>query len=255
MFAIKDLIVRLLPKTKVFRKYKFAFLVHSRNIGDIYKKYPLSRYLPEFIVNYLAIRMWPVVVSNVEGLKNVRTNKPIDGLVIGFPMTAKQMMEHRERALKKIIQAAKLAEKMGASIIGLGALTSSMSHGGLDLIGKVKAGITTGHAYTAYTVAQYVLKTTGMFRLDRKKMLIAVVGATGSVGSTVSGLLARHGYKKYCLIDVERKTHKFEEVVQNIKKFCPDAQIEISHQIKDTRACKHNNLLLGYNSKMLEMGS
>ena len=183
-FAIRDLIIRYLPnfhKKIIF----FAFLVHPRNTADIYRKYPFFKYFPDRFTDWVFRHLWPVVLSEVEGVISIKSGKNIRGFILTVPLTAKQMLEDRAFAVKRIIDTIKLAEKLGVKIVGLGALISSLTKGGLDLIGKVKPNITTGHALTVHTVTSNLFRFVELFKIDKNKVLVAIVGATGSIGSVV----------------------------------------------------------------------
>lgn len=213
---------------------KFAFLVHPRDLSDVFKKYPILKVFPESLIEFFLLNFWPsVFVAKISGLKSKEDNKDIGGFVVSIPMTAKQMMEHREVASKKILAAAAFAKKNGAKIIGLGGMTSSFSKGGLDLVDKVDVNITTGHAYTAYNVTKNVLELSSILELDKKKITVAVVGAAGSIGSTSSLILARAGYQNLILIDLERKHHFFKDLEVELRTFNSGINLSFSHQIKD----------------------
>lgn len=228
--AFQDLIVRLLPNFKK-REYSFAFLIHPRNIQDVYRKYPFAKYFSDEKVEWFLRYFWPIITSEITGLKISKTGKEIKGYIIGVPLLAKQMLEERELAKKRIIQAIKLAEKKGAKIVGLGALTSSVTKGGLDLVDRVKCNITTGHAYTAHNVTSNIFKLAELFNADKKRAIIAVVGAAGSVGSTSAQLIARAQFANLLLIDIERKAHLVNELIPYLKNLNPNINIEVSHQI------------------------
>ena len=107
--AFQDLIVRLLPNFK--KEYSFAFLIHPRNIQDVYRKYPFAKIFP--IKNRMVPSIFlPIIASEITGLKISKTGKEIKDILLAF-LLAKQMLEERELA-KRIIQAIKLAEKKGA---------------------------------------------------------------------------------------------------------------------------------------------
>lgn len=213
---------------------KFAFLVHPRDLNDVFKKYPLLKFFPERLIEFFLLKFWPTVfVGKITGLKTKPEDSSVDGCIISIPMTARQMMEHRELALKKILDAAVYAKKLGVTIVGLGALTSSFSKGGLDLVDRVDINVTTGHAYTAYNVTKNIFELCKMFGLDKEKITIAVVGAAGSIGSTSALVLARAGYQNLLLVDIERKKHFFESLEKKLIKLNPQINVIFSHQIKD----------------------
>ncbi len=156
-----------------------------------------------------------------------------NGCVLSIPLTARQMMENRTVASKKILDATIFAKNIGVKIIGLGALTSSLSKGGLDLIDKVDINITTGHAYTAYNVTKNIFELCRILDLDKTKITVAIVGAAGSIGSTSARVLARAGYQNLLLVDLERKRHFFEKLESELRNFNSGINIKFSHQIKD----------------------
>ena len=236
LYSFRDLLIRFLPDLKSKREYKFAFLVHPRNVSDVFRKYPGLKILPKKWLEKFLTFYWPVTLSKITGLKSINTGKFLDGFIITIPLTARQMMENKQLALRKIIQATKLAEKLGARLIGLGGLTSSLSKGGLDLLEKININVTTGHAYTAYNVTQTFLKLVEILGANKSKIIVAVVGAAGSVGSTSAKLIARAGFNRLILIDLERKKHFFADLINEIKKLNPNSTITTSHQIQDIKS-------------------
>jgi predicted amino acid dehydrogenase len=233
--AFRDLFVRWLPNTKK-DLYAFAFLVHPRGVEDIYRKYPFFRFLPKKATVAFFKHFWPIVASKITGLQSTKNHREVVGYVLGITLTAKQMLENRALAQKKIVQAMRLAEKMGVKIVGLGALTSSVTRGGLDLIDKVNVNITTGHALTAHIVTSNLFMCSEIFGLRKENVIIAIVGATGSIGSTTAQILARAGYNNFILVDLERKGHLFKDLVADLVKLNRQAHITIEHQIPSVKA-------------------
>ncbi len=234
--SVRDLLVRILPDRSDKSEYRFAFLVHPRDIRDVYRKYHFLKLFPESILLFLLRFYWPVILSQVTGLLSQKTKKELQGFILTIPLTARQMMENRSLALKKIKQSVMLAKKLGAKIIGLGGLTSSLSRGGFDLLEKkLGIAITTGHAYTAYNVTQTLLKLVKNLGMNKKDIMLAFVGAAGSVGSMSATLLARAGFSKFLLVDVEHKKHLLATLTKEIQQFNPAAEISFSHQIASIR--------------------
>jgi predicted amino acid dehydrogenase len=237
LYAFKDYFTQVLPDMSKKDSYKFAFIVHPRSRYDVERKYPVFKYVPDFFAIFFTKHFWPVKLSKITGLKSKINGKEIEGHIISVLVTARQMVEDRELALKRIIQACILAKKSGARIIGLGGLTSSFSKGGLDIINKVDINVTTGHAYTSYNVTQNIFELVKLMDLDKRTAWIGVVGAAGSVGSTTAKLIAREGFTNLILIDVERKKHYFSDLSIEIKKLNPQVNIEFSHQIGEIIKC------------------
>jgi predicted amino acid dehydrogenase len=200
---LRDLFLRFFPFS-VHYDYRFAFLVHSRDINDVYRKFPFAKKLPKNVVEWWCKYSWPIVVSKITGLKSLKDGKEVPGYIIGIPMTARQMLENRKLALRRIIQACKLAEKLGVKIIGLGAFTSSLSNGGLDLIGKIKPKITTGNALAVAVSFEHIREI-----LEQNAFIqrVAIVGGTGSIGQAISKFLVKEFPEKEYLIFARTKEH------------------------------------------------
>jgi len=234
--AMRDLVLRYLPN---FHKkdYSFGFIVHPRNTADIYRKYPFFKIFPDRFTDWVFRHFWPFVVSEIEGVKSVKTGKKVRGFILSVPMTAKQMLENRPYALERIIETIELGKKLGVKIVGLGALVSSLTKGGLDLVNseRVKINITTGHALTVHTVTSNLFKFVELFGVDKNKVVVAIVGATGSIGSSSLKVLARAGYDNFLLIDVEKKAHFFDDLIKYLKEMNPDVKVEISHKVNSIK--------------------
>ena len=214
---------------------KFAFLVHPRDNVDFLRRFPHLSLFPEKFISFLTRNMPPVVVSEITGLVDKDKN-PIEGHIIAITMTAKQMIEDRELALKKIQQAARFAKKRGVKIMGLGALTASLSKGGLDVASEVKdIGITTGRAYTTKTVTDYVKKCVHDFNFQKSEVSVAIVGASGSIGSSCAKILAKWGVRNFLFVDLSKRAEDLKGSVEKLKEIHGEMTIEVSHSIKDIK--------------------
>lgn len=220
-------------------KIDYAFIVHSRERRDIYRKYPILKYVPFFVVDYLTENLPPIIVSKITGLVDNNGKNKL-GIIIGIPMTAKQMLEKRNKALKKIIQSVQLAKRHGAKIVALGAMTSSLSSSGLEVINSVKdVVVTNGRTYTSLNIVSYILYCINYFKYDIESIKIAIVGAAGGIGRGVTELLIKEGIKNLILIDLERK---LENVKEHICRSCDNCEnqysIDIDHKLEALRGAK-----------------
>jgi predicted amino acid dehydrogenase len=93
---------------------------------------------------------------------------------------------------KKIIATGKLAQKLGAKLLGLGGFTSVVGDGGLTISRHLDIPVTTGDSYTISTAVEGTLKAARRMHIDPALATAAVVGATGSIGSVCAQLLAQH---------------------------------------------------------------
>jgi predicted amino acid dehydrogenase len=221
------------------KKYDFAFIVHSRNRTDLPRKYPILRYLPNYIFDWMTLNLPPIKVSAISGAVDNITGSELRGLIIGIPMTAHQLLEHRELALKKILSAVKLAKNNGAKYIGLGAMTASLSKGGKDIIETIdNIHVTTGRTYTAKNITDYIIYIIKELNLDINKIKIGIVGAAGGIGSGVAMSLAKYSVKNFVLIDLERKLPHVSNRILSLEKEAKDLNIISSHSLKLLSDCK-----------------
>jgi fatty aldehyde-generating acyl-ACP reductase len=111
------------------------------------------------------------------------------GRVYGVPLSPRQLL-HAPRPMvhDRIDRAVDQAVEAGATVVGLGALTAPAVSGGEALRYRTDIGVTNGNAFTAAMTAE------GVRRVAAPGCAVALVGATGSVGSAVAELLARDGY-------------------------------------------------------------
>lgn len=181
--------------------------------------------------------LWPITLSRVTGLKNIQDQSEVTGYVLGITMTAEQMMNNRPKALRKIRDAVHLARGKGVVLVGLGGLTSSLSGGGHELLDIHNINVTTGHAYTAYNVTETLFKVATIFNAAKDQVVVAIVGAAGSVGSLSAEIIVRAGYRHIVLIDLERKLGLVREKRDAFHALNPDVQITITSDITEVKKC------------------
>jgi fatty aldehyde-generating acyl-ACP reductase len=172
-----------------------------------------------------------VTLSKIRGLKNVHTGEEIIGYVITSPLTAEQMKEDPDFARKSIIKAGRLAERKGASMIGLGALTASLTRGGLDVTAKIKSGVTTGRMYTSTIIVDTIEKAMKKLDFRKEDQMVAIVGAAGSIGTACAQILVHRGFRNLLFIDLERKKDRIDWLSEKVKQMQDDVQVEVSYDM------------------------
>lgn len=208
-----------------------AFIVHPRTEEDTIKKFPFLRILPISLVRLIMKHFWVVRVAPIHV-----GEKRNEGIVLSIPLTAKQMLDDRPRAVRFIKQAYAYAHKQGASVVGLGALTASLTHGGTLLNGSEHTPrITTGRLFTSLNVATLVHRGVTALGLDKKNIVVSVVGAAGSIGSAAAQILSFWGYNNLLLIDLSNKKERMEEIASYIKEHNRLATVTISDAISDVK--------------------
>lgn len=172
-------------------KGKFAFIIHPLSVEDIKRSFKALKLLPAPLVERITKHFPPFKVSHITGVRSL-VGKEAEGWFIGVPLTPRQFLTYPlDFIYKRLIQAGKLAEDLGAKIIGLGAFTSVVGDGGITMANHLDIGVTTGNSYTVVTAVEGALEASKLVGIEPGKATGAVVGATGSIGFTSARLLAR----------------------------------------------------------------
>ncbi len=173
---------------------KFAFIIHPLDARrDVAKKggiYSVAKVLPEPAVEWGMQFKSPMVMSHITGIQSP-TGAEAEGWFIGCPLTPRQMLSlPQEFVYKRLVQCGKMAEALGAGIIGLGAFTSIVGDGGITISKQLDIAVTTGNSYTTATAVEGGLDAARRMGIDIARAKVAVVGATGSIGKTCAQMLA-----------------------------------------------------------------
>ena len=109
-------------------------------------------------------------------------------------------MELPERTVyRKIIQTGRLAEKLGAQILGLGAFTSVIGDAGVTIANALDVPVTTGDSYTVTVAVEAIREAAAVMDIPLNGATAAVVGATGAIGQVCAELLAEDVERLYLI--------------------------------------------------------
>jgi fatty aldehyde-generating acyl-ACP reductase len=172
----------------VFRRpggMTFAFLVHPRVAlrADMARVWRPLGLLPSAAYDLALRRLSLPAVSFAE----VRLDRTPVGRLVLVPYGARHLLLDRRGAISRITAAVDHAVAGGADMVGLGGLTAPVTNGGLVFRRRSDIGVTNGNAFTAAIVHQQIRDILGSAEHGR----VGIVGASGSVGSAVTRLLAR----------------------------------------------------------------
>jgi predicted amino acid dehydrogenase len=110
------------------------------------------------------------------------------------------MMELPEQTVyRKIIQTGRLAEKLGAQILGLGAFTSVVGDAGVTIANALDIPVTTGDSYTVTVAVEALQEAARVMDIPLSGATVAVVGATGAIGQVCAELLSEDVERLYLL--------------------------------------------------------
>ncbi|SFH09811.1 Predicted amino acid dehydrogenase [Desulfotomaculum arcticum] len=190
----------------------FAFMIHPIEIGDIARKFgPLGK-LPPRLVESLFKYAPPLKVSQITGVRSKHAQT--EGWFVACPITSRLMIDlPEEYVIKKIIKTGKLAQKLGAKILGLGAFTSVVGDAGITIDKNLDIAVTTGNSYTVATAVEGAREAAALMGHNLKRCHAVVVGATGSIGRVCASLLARD---VHALTLVAREKTRLEELAHRI---------------------------------------
>jgi predicted amino acid dehydrogenase len=217
---------------------RFAFVIHPlsqeyfKNIKPINL---LSRVSPPAFMDTVEKAMAyapPFVYSKVTGIKSP-TGVEAEGWLISVGGTPKEIMSRSpEFTYRRLLDAARMAQRLGAQIMGLGAFTKVVGDAGVTVARRAPLPITTGNSYSAsgalWAAHDAVLRL-GLVPKPKSGQKVhfkaMVVGATGAIGSVCARLLAMVAEEVYM---VSPETAKLLSLKGSILKETPDARLFLS---------------------------
>lgn len=191
---------RLLRPNGDKRKSRFAFVIHplsAQYFNNVEAIGALSR-VPGMgdVVEKAMAYIPPFIYSHVTGIESP-TGAEAEGWLISVGGTPKEMLAHSpEFTYSRLLEAADLARKLGAQVMGLGAFTKVVGDAGVTVAKRAPLPVTTGNSYSAsgaLWAAHAALRKLGIARVDDHGIIhgkAMVVGATGAIGSVCARLLA-----------------------------------------------------------------
>lgn len=172
-----------------------GFIGHPIDLEHLYKMLgiwgPLARKIPQFQFKEMLKKLPPYRISTV---RNVRSLKDVllDCHTIVCPILPADMVSMpQELVLSKITSAVKKAEKYGAKVVTLGGFASVVGDEGSVVSKRVDIAVTSGNTYTAALAVEGIVKAAYYMELDLSGATLAVIGATGDIGSICTKILAK----------------------------------------------------------------
>jgi fatty aldehyde-generating acyl-ACP reductase len=166
--------------------------------------------------------MWcaapPQLVERIE--VTGQSGKRIEGVYIDSVFVP-EMLRRFKTAKRKVLKAMELAQKTGVNITALGGFTSIIFED-LNLLREERVSavqldwqrFTTGNTHTAWVLCQQVESSAPQLGIDLSRARVAVVGASGDIGSAVCRWLQRRGVGELLL--VARRPQPLIDLQQNL---------------------------------------
>ncbi len=230
------------PETLQRTPGTFAFVFHPLRIADFSRKYPLARRLPGALVEQAFRWVPPRLVSHITGIRSI-TGATVEGWFIGLPLTTRALMTlPLPFVYRRLIQCGRLAETQGARILGLGAFTKIVGDRGMTVARSLTIAVTTGNSYTAASAVEGALLAAQRLAIDPATACAAVIGATGSIGTVCSEILARSVAR---LIVVARTREALEALAARVR---PKARADVVVETDVQAAVRQADLVLTVSS-------
>jgi predicted amino acid dehydrogenase len=208
---------------------RFAFVIHPLHVSMIHRSpmFRWTRYFPDAMVESLAAHLPPFPVSRITGVRSPTTGQRVEGQLIALGATPRQMMRRSSRfTYKRLSKAAKIAQRQGARIMGLGAFTSVIGDAGVTVASHAPIAITSGNSLTvAATLEAAKMAAIRMGAGDLTKGRVMVIGATGSIGSVCARMMAQ-AIHDVVLVSVEPE--RLIDLKRTIQQETPESRVAVS---------------------------
>lgn len=167
------------------------------------------------------------------------TGKTIQGAYIDSVFVP-EMLRRFKTAKRKVLKAMELAQKRNIDITALGGFTSIIFED-MNLLREERVSavhlewkrFTTGNTHTAWVICQQVVANAPVLGIDLAKAKVAVVGATGDIGSAVCRWLQREGVGELLLVArrpqplVELQESLGEGRILSLEEALPEADVVV----------------------------
>jgi len=193
---------------------RFGLVIHPQNIADFAKKFPFTRLLPGALVERVFQAVPPFKASHITGIVSA-TGACAEGWFVALPWTPRVLLATPPEAThRRLIQAGRIAERLGAGIVGLTAFTKVVGDRGVSVARALDAGVTTGNSLTAATAVEGALFAAARMDVDPRAARVAVIGATGSIGAACSQMLLGHVGE---LVLVARTRERLDRLAERLR--------------------------------------
>jgi fatty aldehyde-generating acyl-ACP reductase len=190
---------------------RVGFLIHPTSAAYVRRTFPGAKTdadIATLLRSFKPSRDYSVRITSLTGAE-------VEVLVYGLPLMPEDFLSRpREEVMGLLLEGAELARADGVKLLGLAAFTSIVPSSGLQIQRTVGIPCTSGNTYTAAIAVRGLLAIADEMKRDLSACTVAVVGATGSVGSPCVDLIAAHRPKRLLLVarNAERLKNRAQRV-------------------------------------------
>lgn len=212
---------------------KFAFLIHPLDMKDVIRHEPKAANkrleLVEKVLQWMPVHKR----SDIRGIRS-KTGAEVEGWFILVPLLPQQFASmDRSDVMDRIMEAVRLAEKLGASIIGLGGFTAVVGDAGISISKNTKVAVTSGNSYTIATALQGSMLAADKMGIDLGNANIAIIGASGSIGKACAQFLVNQCKKMTLIARSEKRLEKVAQILREKSNTHIKYTTDIAEGIKD----------------------
>lgn len=169
---------------------KFCFVVHPLSLEDVARYEPSAKGKGPAIVRKIMEWMPPWAAAHVTGVVTP-DGRETEGWFVSAALLPEQMIElPREEVYTRILRAIEIGTELGAEIAGLGAFTGVVGDGGVTIAERSPIPVTTGNSLTIAAGVESLFRGAEEMGVEAREATVAVIGATGSIGSACAHLIA-----------------------------------------------------------------
>jgi fatty aldehyde-generating acyl-ACP reductase len=212
---------------------KFGFVVHPIDSQTFYSCISpwglLRRIISEEKIKNFAAYLPPRELGVYKEIRSLR-EIAVSGNIIAIPLLPIQMVSMgEERVVSLIEKSIKYCEKKGASIVGLGGFASVIGNEGEVVLKRVNIPVTSGNTLTASLTLDGIYKAAYVMGASLADCTLAVVGATGDIGSICAKVLSKKVKKLNIAARNEKKLQEFTTILEKYG----HAKVETFKYIRD----------------------
>jgi len=160
----------------------FAYIVNPVTIEQVKEFWGIAKALPGFILKPSLSKVGPFKVRHIRRIKSAQAHA-VSVFLILLPLLQELRTLEEELIIDKIISASRIAQNLGAKILGLSGYLSLIQDKRNLLAKNLKIPMTSGNSYASWSVFEAIYRMSRARGLDLKQARVAVIGAANSIGN------------------------------------------------------------------------
>jgi predicted amino acid dehydrogenase len=177
-------------------KASFAFVLVPESSAELKQIFDWTSLLPDPMVERFAAYLLPHHLSHMTELSSPATSRRLNGLLFTLGVTPTELIRRDPAFLqKRLVQAATLAERLGAQLLGLDGLPDVIFPAVPSAAKQIKLPLTTGRTLGLVTTLNQAVELQKQLStaVDEHQPHILVTAATTALGQRAAEWLAQRG--------------------------------------------------------------